>query len=148
MRNDIPGAIAAFLPFPLFSPGADTASSMDVIRTAESSGGLTTLLAALEAAGLTETLKGSGPFTIFAPTDAAFGKLPTGAMESLLRRENKNTLAAILQLHVVSGNLKAAAVMTMSSVKTLNGQAVTLSLDGNYRQDQRGLRHQGGHCRQ
>ncbi len=130
MRRDIPPAIAALLPFPLFSSAADMKSSKDIVSTAESAGRLKTLTAALKAADLVDTLRGTGPFTVLAPTDAAFAKLPAGTVESLLKPENKQKLAGILAYHVISGNVKAAAVMTMSSTKTMNGQAVTLSLSG------------------
>jgi transforming growth factor-beta-induced protein len=131
MRSDIPAAIAALLPFPLFSPSADMKSSMNIVGTAESAGQLTSFIAALTAADMVDTLKGTGPFTVFAPTDAAFAKLPAGALENLLKPENKKKLTGILKYHVVAGKVKAAAVMTMSSAQTLNGQAVTLSLHGN-----------------
>jgi uncharacterized surface protein with fasciclin (FAS1) repeats len=130
MRSDIPPAMASLLPFPLFSPAADMTSSMDIVRTAESAGQLTTLVAALKAAGLADALKGAGPFTVFAPTDAAFAKLPAGALKNLLQPENKGKLADILKYHVAAGNVKAAAVMTISSAQTLHGRAVTLSLHG------------------
>ncbi len=130
MQSDIPAAIEALLPFPLFSPGSDMTSSKDVVVTVESEGQSTTLVAALKAAGLVHTLRGAGPFTVLAPTDAAFAKLPVGALEALLKPENKEKLVAVLTYHVVSGNVKAAAVMTRSSAKTLNGEAVELSLSG------------------
>ncbi len=130
MRSDIPAAISALLPFPLFSPAADTTSAKDIVSTAESAGQFTTLIAALKAAGLVDMLKGAGPFTVLAPTDAAFSKLPAGSMDILLKPENQKKLVGILTYHVVCGNLKAAAVMTTSSAKTLNGQAVELSLSG------------------
>ena len=128
MRSDIPAAIEALLPFPLFSPAADTTSSEDIISTAESAGQFTTLVAALRAAGLIDMLKGAGPFTLLAPTDAAFAKLPVSVLETLLKPENKKKLLDILTYHLIRGNMKAAAVMTMSNAQTLSGQAVTLSL--------------------
>ena len=131
MRSDIPATMAALLPFPLFSSAADRTSSKDIVSMTDSSAQLTTLVAALEVAGLTDTLKGAGPLTLFAPTDAAFAKLPASTLDALLKPEGKKKLLALLTYHVVAGNIKAAAVMTMSSVTTLNGQAVTLSLDGN-----------------
>jgi uncharacterized surface protein with fasciclin (FAS1) repeats len=131
MRSDIPAAIATLLPFPLFSPAADEVSSKDIVSLADSSAQLTTLVAALEAAGLVDALKGAAPMTLFAPTDAAFAKLPAGTWAELLKRENKAKLRAILAYHIVAGNVKAAAVMTTSCAITLNGQAVTLSLKGS-----------------
>lgn len=98
----------------------------DIVDTAVSAGSFNTLAAALEAAGLVETLKGKGPFTVFAPTDQAFAKLPEGTLKSLLKPANKEKLTAILTYHVVAGNVKAADVIKLSSAKTLNGQSVTV----------------------
>jgi uncharacterized surface protein with fasciclin (FAS1) repeats len=130
MRPEIPEAIAALLPFPLFSSAAVLTSAKDLVTTAESAGQLATLIAAFRAAGLVDTLKQPGPFTVLAPTDAAFAKLPAAAVETLLKPEHREQLCAMLTYHVVSGNVKAEAVMTTSSAKTLNGRAVTLSLSG------------------
>ena len=85
-------------------------------------GDFTTLVAAVKAAGLVETLKGNGPFTVFAPTDAAFAKLPAGTVESLLKPENKAKLAAILTYHVVPGKVMAADVVKVTEAKTVNGK--------------------------
>jgi uncharacterized surface protein with fasciclin (FAS1) repeats len=84
-----------------------------------------TLVAAIKAAGLVETLQGKGPFTVFAPTDAAFAKLPAGTLEDLLKPENKEKLVAILTYHVVPGKVLAADVKT-SEAKTIQGQSVKL----------------------
>ena len=89
-------------------------------------GNFTTLAAALEAAGLVETLQGDGPFTVFAPTDAAFAKLPAGTVANLLKPENKGQLASILTYHVVSGKVKAEDVVKLSSAKTVQGSSVTI----------------------
>ena len=102
--------------------------SKDIVGTAVSAGSFKTLTAALEAAGLVETLKGNGPFTVFAPTDEAFAKLPDGTVKSLLKPENKQKLTSILTYHVVAGNVKAADVIKLSSAKTLNGQLVTIKV--------------------
>lgn len=104
--------------------------SKDIVDTAVSAGSFKTLTAALDAAGLVETLKGKGPFTVFAPTDQAFAKLPEGTLKSLLKPENKQNLTAILTYHVVAGNVKAADVIKLSSAKTLNGQSVTIKTAG------------------
>jgi uncharacterized surface protein with fasciclin (FAS1) repeats len=104
--------------------------SKDIVDTAVSAGSFKTLTTALEAAGLIETLKGKGPFTVFAPTDEAFAKLPEGTLKSLLMPANKQKLKAILTYHVVAGNVKAADVIKLSSVKTLNGQSVTIKVVG------------------
>ena len=102
----------------------------DIVDTAVSAGSFKTLTTALAAAGLVETLKGKGPFTVFAPTDEAFAKLPAGTVESLLKPTNKQKLTAILTYHVVAGNVKAADVVKLSSAKTLNGKLVTIKTVG------------------
>lgn len=97
--------------------------SADIVDTAVAAGSFTTLATALEAAGLIDALKGEGPFTVFAPTDAAFAKLPAGTVASLLKPENKEKLKAILLYHVVAGKVPAADVVKLNgqSVKTLQG---------------------------
>ncbi|MGB5987751.1 MAG: fasciclin domain-containing protein [Desulfobacterales bacterium] len=100
---------------------------MDIVDTAASAGSFNTLVAAVEAAGLVETLKGEGPFTVFAPTDEAFAKLPEGTLDDLLKPENKDKLAGILTYHVVSGKVMAADVIGMDSAATVNGKALTVS---------------------
>lgn len=104
--------------------------SKDIVDTAVAAGQFTTLAKALQAAGLVETLKGKGPFTVFAPTDEAFAKLPSGALDDLLKPENKEKLKAVLLYHVVAGKVPAAKVMKMKSAKTVNGQEVTISTSG------------------
>jgi uncharacterized surface protein with fasciclin (FAS1) repeats len=106
------------------------APTKDIVDTAVSAGSFKTLTTALAAAGLVETLKGKGPFTVFAPTDEAFAKLPAGTVESLLKPANKQKLTAILTYHVVAGNVKAADVVKLSSAKTLNGKSVTIKTVG------------------
>ncbi len=103
----------------------------DIVDTAVSAGSFNTLVAAVKAAGLVETLKGTGPFTVFAPTDEAFAKLPKGTLESLLKPENKDKLAAILTYHVVAGKVLAADVVKIDSAKTVNGQSVKVSTKGD-----------------
>jgi uncharacterized surface protein with fasciclin (FAS1) repeats len=83
-------------------------------------------VAAVQAAGLTETLKGEGPFTVFAPTDEAFAKLPAGTVEDLLKPENKEKLVAILTYHVVPGKVTSEEVVKMTSAKTVNGEEITI----------------------
>lgn len=100
--------------------------TMDIVDTAVSAGSFKTLAAALQAAGLVETLKGKGPFTVFAPTDEAFAKLPAGTVESLLKPENKAKLTAILAYHVVAGNVMAADVVKLKNAKTIQGQDVAI----------------------
>ena len=105
--------------------------SKDVVETAISAGNFETLAAALSAAGLVETLKSEGPFTVFAPTDEAFAMLPAGTVEMLLMPANKQKLIDILTYHVVAGDVKAADVIKLSSAETLNGQTVSIKiLDG------------------
>jgi uncharacterized surface protein with fasciclin (FAS1) repeats len=106
------------------------AASQDIVDTAVAAGSFKTLAAALQAAGLVDTLKGKGPFTVFAPTDEAFAKLPAGTVEDLLRPENKEKLVAILTYHVVPGRDLASQVTKMSSAKTVNGQSLTISVNG------------------
>lgn len=104
---------------------ASAASAADIVETA-SAGGFNTLVAAINAAGLTETLKGPGPFTVFAPTDAAFAKLPPGTLESLLKPENKAKLQAILTYHVVAGKVMAQDVVKLDSARTVEGESLTI----------------------
>ena len=101
----------------------------DIVDTAVAAGSFKTLATALQAAGLAATLKGKGPFTVFAPTDEAFSKLPAGTVESLLKPENKEKLKAILLYHVVSGDVTAAQVVKLSSAKTINGQDLKLTVN-------------------
>ena len=103
----------------------------DIVNTAISAGNFKTLATALGAAELVETLKDKGPFTVFAPTDEAFAKLPAGTVESLLKPANKQALTNILTYHVIAGDVKAADIVKLSSAKSLNGQSVTIKiLDG------------------
>jgi len=101
----------------------------DIVDTAVNAGNFNTLAAALTAAGLVDALKGDGPFTVFAPTDAAFAKLPTGTVESLLKPENKDKLVAILTYHVVSGDVRAKNVVELNAAETLNGQRVDIAVN-------------------
>jgi len=108
----------------------------DIVDTAVAAGSFTTLAKALQAAGLVETLKGKGPFTVFAPTDEAFAKLPAGTVEDLLKPENKAKLQAILTYHVVPGKVMASQVTAMSSAKTVNGKSLSVAVkDGSVRID-------------
>ena len=102
----------------------------DIVDTAVAAGSFKTLAAALQAAGLVETLKGVGPFTVFAPTDDAFAKLPAGTVESLLKPENKEKLVAVLTYHVVAGNVMAKQAVKLNSAKTVNGKELTLKVMG------------------
>ncbi len=101
----------------------------DIIEVATSAGSFTTLLAAVDAAGLTATLKGTGPFTVFAPTDAAFAALPPGTVDALL--QDIPTLTSILTYHVVPGELAAADVVSRTRLTTVNGAEIQISVSGN-----------------
>ena len=106
------------------------AADKDIVDTAVAAGQFKTLAAALTAAGLVDTLKGPGPFTVFAPTDAAFAKLPAGTVDTLLKPENKAKLTAILTYHVVPGKVMAADVVKLKEAKTVNGAMVAVKVDG------------------
>ena len=106
------------------------AADKDIVDTAVAAGQFNTLAAALTAAGLVETLKGAGPFTVFAPTDAAFAKLPAGTVDNLLKPENKDQLTAVLTYHVVPGTVMAADVVKITEAKTVNGAKITVKVDG------------------
>jgi uncharacterized surface protein with fasciclin (FAS1) repeats len=110
--------------------GSLQAQGKDIVDTAVAAGRFKTLAAALKAAGLIETLKGAGPFTVFAPTDEAFAKLPKGTVEELLKPENKAKLTAILTYHVVAGKVMAADVIKMSEGKTVQGGSVKVKSAG------------------
>jgi uncharacterized surface protein with fasciclin (FAS1) repeats len=112
------------------------AAEKDIVDTAVGAGSFNTLVAAVKAAGLVDTLKGKGPFTVFAPTDEAFAKLPAGTVETLLKPENKQKLIDILKYHVVPANVKAADVVKLTSAPTVNGQRATVKVaDGGVKVD-------------
>jgi uncharacterized surface protein with fasciclin (FAS1) repeats len=115
--------------------GSPAASSKDIVDTAVAAGNFTTLATALKAAGLVDTLKGEGPFTVFAPTDAAFKKLPAGTLDTLLA--DKQRLTAVLTYHVVPGKVMAADVIKLSDAKTVEGQKVKIDVvDGSVKVDE------------
>ena len=116
MKSRIPVVLAAVIAVAL----SQTASAADIVDTAVAAK-FTTLVAAVKAAGLVDTLKGPGPFTVFAPTDAAFAKLPPGTLEMLLKPENKAKLASILTYHVVPGTVMSQDVVKLNSAKTVAG---------------------------
>jgi uncharacterized surface protein with fasciclin (FAS1) repeats len=109
-------------------PPAPKEKPKDIVDTAVAAGSFKTLATALKAADLVATLKGKGPFTVFAPTDEAFAKLPKGTVEDLLKPENKAKLTAILTYHVVPGNVLAANVVKLSKAKTVQGSEVTIKV--------------------
>ena len=119
-------AIAAML------VAASPAAAADIVETAVTNGSFKTLTAALQAAGLVETLKGKGPYTVFAPTDEAFKKLPAGTVETLLKPENKAQLQKVLTYHVVSGNVMSGDLKgKTTNAKTVEGSAVRIDASGN-----------------
>jgi uncharacterized surface protein with fasciclin (FAS1) repeats len=103
-------------------------SQKDIVDTAVDAGSFNTLAAALDAGGLVETLKGEGPFTVFAPTDEAFAKLPEGTVDNLLKPENKDQLVAVLTYHVVPGKVTSEQVVELTEAKTVNGQSVAIAV--------------------
>ena len=119
----------------LSGPAFADGHSKDIVDTAVAAGNFTTLAAALGAAGLVETLKGPGPFTVFAPTDAAFAALPAGTVEDLLKPENKDKLTAILTYHVVPGKVRSTDLTEGMMAKTVQGSEATITLDGGAKVD-------------
>ena len=111
------------------------AQQADIVDTAVAAGNFTTLVAAVQAAGLVETLKGPGPFTVFAPTDAAFAALPAGTVENLLKPENKDQLVAVLTYHVVPGMVMSTDLSEGLKATTVQGGDVTITLDGGPKVD-------------
>ena len=106
-----------------------TLVALSVVDVAVADGRFKTLAAALQSSGLVATLKGAGPFTIFAPTDSAFARLPAGTIETLLKPENKQKLTDILLYHAVSGKVMAADVVKLSSAKTVLGKEVSIKVE-------------------
>ncbi|OED74840.1 fasciclin [Vibrio splendidus ZS-139] len=121
--------LVATLLFTTFAHANHHEMKKDIVDVAAENGSFNTLVAAVKAGGLVETLKGEGPFTVFAPTDEAFAKLPDGTVEMLLKPENKDKLVAVLTYHVVAGKVMAADVMKIDSADTVQGQAVMISID-------------------
>ena len=119
-------AVALFV-----SATAQAQDQKDIVDTAASNDAFSTLVAAVKAAGLVETLKGDGPFTVFAPTNEAFEKLPEGTVESLLKPENKEKLVKILTYHVVPGKVMAADVVKLNEAKTVQGSMVNIKISGD-----------------
>jgi uncharacterized surface protein with fasciclin (FAS1) repeats len=125
-------AALVFAPMAIAGNHADhgAAKQQTVVDIAVGNPDFSTLVAALKAAGLVETLSGAGPFTVFAPTNAAFAKLPAGTLDNLLKPENKDQLTAILTYHVVAGKVLAADVVKLSSAKTVQGGEVAIKVNG------------------
>ena len=106
-------------------------NTQDIVDTAVAAGSFNPLVAAVQAADLEATLRSNGPFTVFAPTDEAFAKLPPETLENLLKPENKSQLQAILTYHVVPGKVMASDAAMLSSAKTVNGQSFRITESGN-----------------
>jgi len=109
----------------------DQQPGRNVVQTAIHAGSFKTLVAAVQAAGLTGTLEGEGPFTVFAPTDEAFAKLPAGTVEELLKPENKAKLTAILTYHVIPGKVTAEQAVKLDSAKTVQGRSLAIKVSGD-----------------
>jgi len=122
------GTLAAVVMTVAVSGAVVRAETRDVVETAVAAGSFKTLAKALDAAGLVTTLKGSGPFTVFAPTDEAFAKLPAGTLETLLKPENQEKLRRILTYHVVSGKVMASNVVKLQSTKAVSGDTITVKV--------------------
>lgn len=126
---------------------AANAAEKDIVTTAVEAGSFKTLAAALKAGGLVETLQGKGPFTVFAPTDEAFARLPADTVESLLKPENKAQLVSVLTYHVVSGKVAAAQVVKLNAAATVNGQRVNIKVEeGNVQVNQATVVKVDIHC--
>jgi uncharacterized surface protein with fasciclin (FAS1) repeats len=130
MNTQLRGALVALVSILAFGVANSADQDKNIVEVAVEAGSFGTLAAALEAADLVDTLQGEGPFTVFAPTDEAFAKLPEGTVESLLLPENKDQLTAILTYHVVAGSVMAEQVVGLDEAQTVNGQSVDISVDG------------------
>lgn len=119
----------------VFPTCSEDSEMNDVVDTAVSAGSFGTLVAAVKAAELVDTLKGAGPFTVFAPTDDAFGKLPNGTVQDLLKPENKAKLQGILTYHVVAGKVLATDVLKLKSAKSVQGQELTIDTSDGVKVD-------------
>jgi uncharacterized surface protein with fasciclin (FAS1) repeats len=124
-------ALVAILAIASAPVGAADSQKSDIVDTAVAAGSFTTLVKALQTAGLVETLKGEGPFTVFAPTDEAFAKLPAGTLDGLLK--DKAKLASILTYHVVPGKVMSADVVKLDSAKTVQGESIRIRAEDGVR---------------
>lgn len=128
--------LVAVLAFGSVQAISDSDKNKDIVDTAVSAGSFNTLVAAVQAAGLEETLRGEGPYTVFAPTDEAFAALPDGTVEMLLLPENKDKLVAILTYHVVPGKVTSADVLKVKEAKSVNGKGIPIAVkDGKVHVD-------------
>ena len=134
MQTTIFQKMGVYLTLPLFlfiaacDSNNNDPAQLDLVEVA-SDAGFNTLVAAVQAAGLVETLKGDGPFTVFAPTEAAFAGLPAGTLDDLLLPENKDLLTSILTYHVVAGEVTSEQVVSLSSATTVQGEELTISVN-------------------
>lgn len=127
MKSLVRSIVTALIVLPLALACTPAKAPSDIVDTAVNAGSFTTLVAALKSAGLVDTLKGPGPFTVFAPNDAAFAKLPKGTVDDLLKPENKAKLTAILTYHVVSGKILSGDIVGKKlNVKTLQGSDIVV----------------------
>ncbi|MEZ8654449.1 fasciclin domain-containing protein [Vibrio splendidus] len=122
-------ALVATLLFTAFAHANHHEMKKDIVDVAAENGSFNTLVAAVKAADLVDTLKGEGPFTVLAPTDEAFAALPEGTVDMLLKPENKDKLVAVLTYHVIPGKIMAAEVMKLNSAVTVQGSAVMIAID-------------------
>ena len=132
LRTVLALTVSAVIALPAVAGGM----KKDIVDTAAGAGDFATLVAAVEAAGLVETLKGEGPFTVFAPTDEAFAALPEGTVEDLLKPENKEQLIAILTYHVVPGKVMSTDLTDDMSATTVQGSDVMIDLDNGVMVDE------------
>ncbi|MEZ8782418.1 fasciclin domain-containing protein [Vibrio splendidus] len=121
--------LVATLLFTAFAHANHHEMKKDIVDVAAENGSFNTLVAAVKAADLIDTLKGEGPFTVLAPTDEAFAALPEGTVDMLLKPENKDKLVAVLAYHVIPGKIMAAEVMKLNSAVTVQGSAVMIAID-------------------
>jgi uncharacterized surface protein with fasciclin (FAS1) repeats len=124
-------ALLLLSPFAFAHDHKGDAKAQTIVEIAASNPDFSTLVTAVKAAGLVDTLNSAGPFTVFAPTNDAFAKLPAGTLESLLKPENKDQLTAILTYHVVAGSVKAADVVKLDTAKTVQGTDVDITVEGS-----------------
>ncbi|MDH5910886.1 fasciclin domain-containing protein [Vibrio splendidus] len=122
-------ALVATLLFTAFAHANHHEMKKDIVDVAAENGSFNTLVAAVKAADLVDTLKGEGPFTVLAPSDEAFAALPEGTVDMLLKPENKDKLVAVLTYHVIPGKIMAAEVMKLNSAVTVQGSAVMIAID-------------------
>ena len=130
MKKSFLIAASVLAAFSLGQINATAAEKKTIVQVATGAGQFDTLVAAVKAAGLAETLSGDGPFTVFAPTDAAFAALPTGTVEDLLKPENKDKLVAVLTYHVVPGKVMSTDLTEGMTAATVQGANVTITLEG------------------